>query len=87
MAGDGPSTSAAPAPELAIADEKFTTAKALRTKDPEQAVRLFSEALELFVKVHGEVSIRCAPAYLEVRASPGPAPSALQGAPIKPIGV
>jgi hypothetical protein len=66
MAEAGPSSSAASA-ELATADEKFQQAKSLRRSEPEQAIRLFGEALELRVKHHGDTSIHCASAYLEVR--------------------
>ncbi len=66
MAEAGPSSSAASA-DLATADEKFQQAKSLRRSDPEKAISLFGEALELRVKHHGDTSINCASAYLEVR--------------------
>lgn len=50
---------------LARADAIFAEAKSLRSSDPERAVELFGECLQLRVEAYGPDAIECATAYVE----------------------
>lgn len=62
-----PVTSAGPPSEqrLQVADQKFKEAKALGYNDPDKAVELFGEVLQIRVEHYGPDALDCASTYLE----------------------